>query len=114
MSNAAFVIADDHAVTIANDNCDFRYRASREYVPVGVQVAARTIRDREVQILVEDGFVEFMIGGATAIALPGDFVRVPAGVVHAWRNTGDTDAHLLRRTVSPRPARRALRVGFAA
>ena len=114
MSNVAFVIADDHAAVIANDDCDFRYRASRECVPVGVQVAARVVADREVQILVEDGYIEFMIGGATAIALPGDFVRVPAGVVHAWRNADDTDAHLLKRTVSPSPARRALRVGFAA
>lgn len=114
MSNAAFVIADDHASRVANDNCDFRYRAIRECVPVGVQVAARCVAAREVQILVEDGFVEFMIAGATAIALPGDFVRVPAGVVHAWRNAGDAEAHLLARTVSPQPAKRGRRVGFAA
>jgi len=46
MSNVAFVIADDHAAVIANDDCDFRYRASRECVPVGVQVAARVVADR--------------------------------------------------------------------
>lgn len=108
MSNAAFVIADDHASPVANDGCDFRYRAKCECVPVGVQTAARVVANREVQIMVEDGLVEFMIGGASAIALPGDFVRVPAGVIHAWRNAGDTDAHLLTRSVSPQPARRAL------
>ena len=103
MSNAAFVVTNGHASPVANDGCDFRYRANRQCVPLGVQVAARTLPDRDVQILLEDGFVEIMIGGATAIAVPGDFVRVPAGAIHAWRNAGEVDAHLLTRTVSPRP-----------
>ncbi len=114
MNNKAFVIANGEASHIANDECDFRYRAARHCLPVGVQAAAQTNTQAETQFMVEDGIVEFMIGGATAMVLAGDFVRVPPGVVHAYRNAGDSAAHLLVRRTSPQPTRRALRLSFAA
>lgn len=116
MGNRAFLIAGNHATLIANDNCDFRYSATAHCVPVGVQVPARCSDRAETQVLVEDGVIEFMIGGAAVMVLAGDFVRVPAGVHFAYRNTGDTTARLLMRSVNPRPARRAMHINatFAA
>jgi mannose-6-phosphate isomerase-like protein (cupin superfamily) len=116
MAQNAFVIAGDRAAIIANDNCDFRYRAAVHYVAVGVQVPVRCHDQAETQFMVEDGMVEFMIGGAAGYVLPGDFVRVPAGVPYAYRNAGETTARVLVRTVSPQIVRCALRVtaGFAA
>ena len=107
MGNRAFLIAGSRAAVIANDNNDFRYSATAHYVPVGVQATARCHERAETQFLVEDGVVEFMIGGAGAMVLAGDFVRVPAGVHYAYRNAGDTTARLLVRSVNPRKTQRA-------
>jgi mannose-6-phosphate isomerase-like protein (cupin superfamily) len=110
MCSKAFVITGDSVATIANDVTDFRYRAISHFVPVGVQAAARSAERVETQFMVAIGTVEFMIGGATAIAFAGDFVRVPPGIIYAWRNAGDTPAHILMRSVSPAPLQRAMRV----
>lgn len=107
MGRPGFVIAGNRATPVANDNADFRYRASAHYLAVGVQAPARCHEHAETQFLVEDGIVEFMIGGAAGIVLSGDFVRIPAGVPYAYRNAGETTARLLMKSVSPHPARRA-------
>ncbi|MDO8361021.1 MAG: cupin domain-containing protein [Devosia sp.] len=112
MGKRAFLIAGDRAALVANDVTDFRYRAALHHLPVGVQVPARSSQRAETQFMVEDGIVEFMIGGAAGMALAGDFVRVPPGVPFACRNAGDTTAVLLVRTTSPKTMRRAIRVGF--
>jgi mannose-6-phosphate isomerase-like protein (cupin superfamily) len=110
MGSRAFVIAGGHAALIANDVNDFRYHAAAHYVPVGVQVPVRSHDRAETQFVVEDGVIEFMIGGAAGLVLAGDFVRVPAGVPYAYRNAGETTARLLVRAVNPGPAQRALKV----
>jgi quercetin dioxygenase-like cupin family protein len=116
MGNRAFLIAGDRATVIANDNCDFRYRATVHCLPVGAQVAAHSHATAETQFLIDDGIIEFMIGGMAGIVLAGDFVRVPQGVPYAYRNAGDTTARLLVRTTSPAAARRVARLSaeFAA
>ena len=112
MGHRAFMIAGDRAEIVANDDLDFRHRAAAHQLPGGVQVAALCNEVSETQFLVEDGLVEFMIGGGAGIAFEGDFVRVPRGVVYAYRNAGDTAAKILVRSASPTPLRRALRVSF--
>ena len=116
MGKRAFLIAGDRAAVIANDVTDFRYRAATHYLPVDVQAPARTNPTTETQFLLEEGTVEFMIGGASGIVFAGDFVRVPAGMVYAYRNAGESEARLLCRTVSPIAMRRAVQIGasFAA
>lgn len=109
MRSRAFMIAGGHAALIANDVNDFRYHAAAHYVPVGVQVPVRTHDRAETQFVVEDGVVEFMIGGAAGLVLAGDFVRVPAGVPYAYRNAGDTTARILVRAINPTAAQRALK-----
>lgn len=110
MGNRAFVIAGGHATLIANDVNDFRYHASAHYVPVGVQVPVRTHDRAETQFVVEDGVIEFMIGGAAGLVLAGDFVRVPAGVPYAYRNAGETTARVLVRAVNPTVVKRAVQI----
>jgi mannose-6-phosphate isomerase-like protein (cupin superfamily) len=116
MGAKAFVIDGSHAALVANDNCDFRYRATAHHLPTGIQVPARSHERAETHFMVVDGMIEFMVGGAAGIVLPGDFVRVPAGVVYAYRNAGDSLAHILVRQVNPATARIAARVtgNFAA
>ena len=116
MGNRAFLIAGSRAAVIANDTGDFRYTAAAHYIPVGVHATARCHERAETQFLIEDGVIEFMIGGAAATVMAGDFVRVPAGVHYAYRNAGDTTARILVRSVNPRKTQRAtqINVTFAA
>lgn len=116
MRHRAFVIAGQRTAIVANDDGDFRDAATAHYVPVGVQMPARSHDRAETQFLVEDGMLEFMIGGAAGLVLSGDFVRVPAGVSYAYRNAGDTIARLLVRSANPRRSRTAAHISaiFAA
>lgn len=79
MNERAFVIAGDQAALIANDVDDFRYRAAVHYVPVGVQVPMRSHGATETQFLLEDGTLEFMVGGAATLLAAPNFVRGAAG-----------------------------------
>ena len=110
MNERAFVIAGDKAAVIANDTNDSRYRAAVHYVPVGVQVPVRAHGDAETQFMLEDGMLEFMVGGAATYITAPQMMRVPAGVPYAYRNAGETTAQVLVRTVSPYPLRRAVKL----
>ena len=41
------------------------------------------------------GTLTIQAGGKTLNASPGDFVHLPRGIVHSFRNTGDVDAKFL-------------------
>lgn len=109
MNDRAFVIAGDKAAVIANDTTDTRYRAAVHYVPVGVQVPVRAHGDAEMQFMLEDGMLEFMVGGAAMHIAAPNFVRVPAGVPYAYRNVGDHTARLLVRAHKPEPTYKMIR-----
>jgi mannose-6-phosphate isomerase-like protein (cupin superfamily) len=116
MGHRAFLIAGSRAALIANDISDFGYLAVAHSLAVGAHAPIARRDCAETQFMVERGIIEFMIGGASGMALAGDFVRVPAGVAYAYRNAGETTARLLVRTVSPNAASRAIRItsSFAA
>ncbi|MEO7224008.1 MAG: cupin domain-containing protein [Devosia sp.] len=109
MSNRAFVIAGDQAAVIANDVDDLRCRAAAHYLPVGVQVPVRSHGDAETQFMLEDGTLEFMVGGASTYITAPHMVRVPPGVPYAYRNVGDHTARLLVRASKPEPTYKMIR-----
>jgi oxalate decarboxylase/phosphoglucose isomerase-like protein (cupin superfamily) len=51
-------------------------------------------REDETFYLLE-GEVEFLLGEETITAGPGDFVNVPRGTVHCFKNTGTDTARLV-------------------
>lgn len=110
MSDSHFFVANNHAVIVANDFADLRYRASVLFLPYGAQEPARNSAQDETLFLVEQGSVEFMINGASTLAGAGSLVRVPAGIVHAYRNAGDRMARILVRMQRPTKTRRLFRV----
>lgn len=109
MSNRAFIIAGDRAAVIANDIGDTRYRAAVHYVPVGAQVPVRSHGDADTQFMLEDGTLEFMVGGAATFITAPNIVRVPPGVPYAYRNVGDHTARLLVRANRPEPTYKMIR-----
>ena len=109
MNERAFVIAGDQAALIANDIEDFRYRAAVHYVPAGVQVPMRSHGATETQFMLDEGTLEFMVGGAATFLTAPNFVRVPPGVPYAYRNAGDHTARLLVRVARPEPTYKMIR-----
>ena len=97
----AFLIAGDAAAHIANDVCDFRYRAHLRAVPPGTRQPATVNPTLETQILVDCGIIEIMVSGAATPIPAGSFVRVPPGAIFAWHNAGPAPASLLIHTVTP-------------
>lgn len=43
----------------------------------------------------QEGTLTLLLGDETIIASPGDFVQIPRGVVHAFKNTGSVNAKML-------------------
>ncbi len=109
MSDRAFVIAGDQAAVIANDIDDARYGAAVHYVPVGVQVPVRSHGDAEMQFMLKDGTLEFMVGGAATYITAPSVVRVPPSVPYAYRNVGEHTAWLLVRAGKPKPTYKMVR-----
>jgi mannose-6-phosphate isomerase-like protein (cupin superfamily) len=112
MSEKAFLIAGDRAAVVANDIDDPRYRAAAHYVPVGVQVPIRSHAECETQFMLEDGTLEFMVGGASTFIAAPSLIRVPPDVPYAYRNVGDHTARLLVRAVRPEPPVKTVRVSI--
>lgn len=100
----SFFISGGRVVFVANaDGADLRYRAHSHSVPPHVQVPARTNNGTETETIfvVEQGTLEFMIGGAVGHVTSGGFVRVPPGIAFGYRNIGDEAAQILSRRVAP-------------
>lgn len=109
MNDRAFIIAGDQAAVVANDIEDTRYRAAVHYVPVGVQIPVRSHGDAETQFMLEDGTLEFMVGGAATYLTAPNVIRVPPGVPYAYRNVGEHTARLLVRANKPEPTYKMIR-----
>lgn len=74
------------------------------YIKPGGAVAAKHVHaytSERFEVL--SGTVRFHVDGHEELALPGQPVEVPPGVVHDWWNVGDDEAHVL---VDIRPAQR--------
>lgn len=104
-----FFLTGDQILFIANDGgADLRYRAHSHEVAAGVQVPARSNERSDMIFVVEQGVLEFMIGGAVGHVSAGGFVRVQAGISFAYRNPGPEPVHLLSRPIArQRGVRRA-------
>lgn len=97
MTTSAYFISRNRAIRVANDNGPVPFNV--HHLPAMAQVGARRNGLSEMILFVEEGIVEFMIGGASGIVASGGFVRVPADTPFAYRNAGDETAKLVSRTV---------------
>jgi mannose-6-phosphate isomerase-like protein (cupin superfamily) len=99
MPPTAHFVAHNRALRVANDNGPLP--ANVHHLPPMVQVGVRRNALSALVLFVEEGIVEFMIGGAAGFVTAGGFVRIPADTPYAYRNAGDETARLVSRAVSP-------------
>jgi quercetin dioxygenase-like cupin family protein len=64
-------------------------------VPPGAGTPPHIHRREEESFYMQQGTLTIQVGGKTLMASPGDFVCLPRGVAHCFRNTGDVDAKFL-------------------
>jgi quercetin dioxygenase-like cupin family protein len=101
MSRHAFFVTGTRAAFVANDaGGPRRFEAEELLIPAQLQMPARS-NDQETVYFVLAGTFEFMVSGAAGYVSTGNFVRVPAGVTHAYRNADNRLGRLLYRTIPP-------------
>jgi mannose-6-phosphate isomerase-like protein (cupin superfamily) len=101
MSRHAFFVTGTRAVFVANDaGGTRRFEADELTIPAQLQMPARS-HEHETVYFVLAGTFEFMVAGAIGYVSTGNFVRVPAGVTHAYRNADNRLGRLLCRTIPP-------------
>ena len=64
-------------------------------VPPGGGPPPHIHRREEETFYVQQGTLTIQVGGETLLASPGDFVYLPRGIVHCFKNTGSVDAKFL-------------------
>ena len=113
MSRRAFFIADDRIIHIANPcGAGLNYHAQAHVVLPGAQVGPHTHELAETVLVVEDGVLELMVNGMSALVTAGSFIRVPAKAWFAYRNDSDHAVHVLQRTAPMQAMRDGCRVTF--
>jgi quercetin dioxygenase-like cupin family protein len=86
---------DHYTFLVTGDESGGAYFAMEALVPTGGG-PPRHVHTREDEMFyVLDGDVEFTLGENTVVAGPGDFVNVPRGTVHCFRNTGAETARII-------------------
>ena len=99
MPLTAHFVTQNRALPVANDNGPVP--ANVHHLPPMVQVGVRRNSLSAMVLFVEEGIVEFMIGGAAGFVTASGFVRIPADTPYAYRNAGDETARLVSRAVGP-------------
>ena len=93
MSRTAYFVSHNRALRVANDNGSVP--ANVHHLPPQMQAGIRRNRLSEMILFVEEGIVEFMIGGAAGFVTASGFVRIPADTPYSFRNAGDETARIV-------------------
>ncbi len=86
---------DRYTFLITGEQSDGSYFTMEAWIPPGGGPPAHIHHHEEEQFYILAGEVTLQVGDHTVRASVGDFVHVPRGTVHAFRNAGETPAKML-------------------
>ena len=86
---------DRYTFLVTGDESDGSYFAMEALVPQGGGPPPHIHRNEDETFYVLEGQCTFRLGDDTIIAGAGDFVNVPRGIVHCFRNDGAHPARLI-------------------
>ena len=86
---------DRYTFLVTGKDTGGAYFAMEAFVPPGGGPGLHIHTREDETFYVLEGYVEFLLGEETVVAEPGDFVNVPRGVVHRFRNAGAETARLV-------------------
>ena len=86
---------DHYTFLVTGKESGGAYFAMEALVPPGGGPPPHIHRREDETFYLIEGGVEFVLGEDTITAGPGDFVNVPRGTVHCFRNTGAATARMI-------------------
>ena len=86
---------DHYTFLVTGEESGGAYFAMEALVPPGGGPPPHVHTREDETFYLLDGEIEFLLGEDLITARPGDFVNVPRGTVHRFRNTGSETARLL-------------------
>ncbi len=86
---------DHYTFLVTGKESGGAYFAMEALVPPGGGPPPHIHRREDETFYLIEGSVEFVLGEDTITAGPGDFVNVPRGTVHCFRNTGAETARMV-------------------
>lgn len=86
---------DHYTFLVTGEESGGAYFAMEALVPPGGGPPPHIHRREEETFYLIEGEIEFLLGEQRIIAGPGDFVNVPRGTVHCFRNTGAGTARMV-------------------
>jgi quercetin dioxygenase-like cupin family protein len=86
---------DHYTFLVTGEESGGAYFAMEALVPPGGGPPAHVHTREDETFYVTEGEIEFVLGDETVIAGPGDFVNVPRGTVHCFRNAGSEPARMV-------------------
>jgi quercetin dioxygenase-like cupin family protein len=86
---------DHYTFLVTGEETGGAYFAMEALVPPGGGPPPHIHTREDETFYLLEGNVEFLLGEEIIVAGPGDFVNVPRGTVHRFRNTGTETARLV-------------------
>lgn len=86
---------DHYTFLVTGEESGGAYFAMEALVPPGGGPPPHIHRREDETFYLIEGEIEFRLGDETIVAGPGDFVNVPRGTVHCFRNAGATPARMV-------------------
>lgn len=86
---------DHYTFLVTGEESGGAYFVMEALVPPGGGPPPHIHREEDETFYVLEGEVEFLLGDETVMARRGDFVNIPRGTVHRFRNTGMGTARLV-------------------
>jgi len=86
---------DRYTFLVTGEETGGAYFVMEAYVPPGGGPPPHIHTREDETFYVLEGQVEFLLGDATILAGPGDFVNVPRGTVHRFRNASAETARIV-------------------
>lgn len=86
---------DHYTFLVTGKESGGAYFAMEAFVPPGGGPPPHVHRREDETFYVVEGRIEFRLGDETIEAGPGDFVNVPRGTVHCFRNAGAETARMV-------------------
>ncbi|MCL4849160.1 MAG: cupin domain-containing protein [Acidobacteria bacterium] len=86
---------DHYTFLVTGEESGGAYFAMEAFVPPGGGPPPHVHRREDETFYVVEGRIEFRLGDDLIEAGPGDFVNVPRGTVHCFRNAGSNTARMV-------------------
>ena len=86
---------DRYTFLVTGEETGGAYFVMEAWVPPGGGPGPHVHTREDETFYLVDGTIEFLLGEEIVVAGPGDFVHVPRGVVHRFRNAGTEEARIV-------------------